>query len=269
MKKFTFTLAASCLLFVSAQAGIPSSLTATEIKSVDLSGKYVGKRHQYAEDHKTIMQTFEYEFELKQSGNIVTGVSTIIKENGDYADINLRGMIVGDKFYFEEYEIKNQAKDPNYVWCFKTGQLSIQKDGDRLKLAGPTDSYMAEYFLPCTGGVTDLTKVDNSNNFSLSEGSNARVELPGSSNVNLNVSPNPFVNNTSISYSLTENSAVTLEVFDITGKRVATLENGSNKNAGSYTIPFSAQSSNIAAGVLIAKLTIDDKVYSSEMVQMK
>ena len=267
MKKITLTLAATLILFIAAHAGTVTDLSPSEIKSVDLSGKYVGKRHQFAPDHKTIMQSFEYEFELKQSGNIVTGVSTIIKANGDYADIKLRGMIVGDKFYFEEYEIQNQAKDPNFVWCYKSGSLGIKKDGDVLKLVGTTDSYMADYYLPCTGGMTDLSKVDNSNNFALTEGS-AKTDLPGAAG-SLSVSPNPFVDATKINYTIPTDSKVTLEVYDITGKKISVLENNVAKNAGNYSVDFSAKSVNLAAGILIAKLTVNGQVYSSEMIQMK
>ena len=60
MKKITLTLAATLILFISAHAGTISDLSASEIKSVDLSGKYVGKRHQFTPDRKSIMQSFEY-----------------------------------------------------------------------------------------------------------------------------------------------------------------------------------------------------------------
>ena len=250
---------------VSAQATL-SELSTSELKSIDLSGKYVGKRHQYTPDHTAIMQSFEYEFNIKQSGDLISGTSTIIKADGEYADIKLRGMIVGDKLYFEEYQIVNQDKDPSMVWCYKSGALNIKKDGDNLKLVGATNSYMAEYYIPCTGGVTDLTKVDNSNNFKKDE---AGATATQDASINMGVSPNPFLDATKINYSIPNNANVTLEVYDITGKKVTTLENNIAKNAGQYDVDFSAKSYGLAAGVLIAKLTVNGKIYSSEMVQMK
>lgn len=266
MKKITLTAFSLFFVFSATIAQTLTSLSPVEQKTMDLSGKYVGKRHQFNPDHKTIMQSFEYEFELKQDGDIVTGVSTIIKQNGDYADIKLRGMVVGDKLYFEEYEVKNQAKNPDFVWCFKSGALSIAKDGDRLKLVGKTDSYMAEYYLPCTGGYTDLTKVDNSSTFAPTVGS-VKYDALADNNL-LSVYPNPFVDNTKINYTLSNDAKVSVEVFDITGRRVAVLENNTSKAAGTYTVDFNAKNSGYAAGVLIAKLTVDGKIYSSEMVQM-
>jgi len=268
MKRFTLTILAVFILAAAISAQALSDLTTNELKSVDLSGKYVGKRNQFTPDRKAIMQTFEYEFNIVQTGDKISGTSTIIKTNGEYADIKLRGMIVGDKLYFEEYEIVNQDKDPNMVWCFKTGALSIKKDVDNnLKLSGITDSYIPEYFIPCTGGTTDLTKVDNSNNF---KSLDASAESAGTdASIDLGVSPDPFVDATKINYSISANANVTLEVFDIQGRKITTLENNLAKNAGAYSIDFSAKSFGLAAGVLIAKLTVNGKVYSSEMVQMK
>ena len=267
MKRLTLTFAAIILFFSAAMAGTISELSASELKTVDLSGKYVGKRHQFNTDRATIMRSFEYEFELKQSGNIITGVSTIIKENGDYADIKLRGVVVGDKLYFEEYEIMNQAKDPGFVWCFKSGALNIKKDGDRVKLMGKTDSYMAEYYLPCTGGITDLTKVESSSNLNTKELIVSGSEI-GSGN-SLTVYPNPFVAQTQIIYTIANDAKVSTEVYDITGRRVAVLENETTKAAGRYTVDFNAANYGLAAGVLIAKVSVDGKILSSEMVQMK
>ena len=245
-----------------------TKLTPAELNTIDLSGKYTGKRHQFTSDKKSILQSFEYELNIVQTGNLISGTSTIIKENGEYGDIKLRGMIVGDKFYFEEYEILNQDKDPNFIWCFKSGALSIRKNSDNmLKLVGATESFMSDSYLPCTGGTSDLTKVDNSNNFKIDEAAASATTAEEVNN--MNVFPNPFVESTQINYTLAANSTVTLEVFDITGRKITTLENNTAKNAGTYSVDFSAKAAGLAAGVLIAKLTVNGKVYSNEMVQMK
>jgi hypothetical protein len=49
--------------------------------------------------------------------------------------------------------------------------------------------------------------------------------------------PNPFNPTTVISYQLPVNSVVTLKVYDVMGREVGTLVNGT-KNAGSYTVRF-------------------------------
>jgi hypothetical protein len=286
MKQFTLTLLVLFILTGAASAQLQSKqapgelakvsanienlskLSPNELNTIDLSGKYSGQRHQFTADKKSFLQSFEYEFNIVQTGNLISGTSTIIKENGEYGDMKLRGMIVGDKLYFEEYEIVNQDKDPNMVWCFKSGALSIRKNSDNiLKLTGITESFMSDSYLPCTGGTTDLSKVDNSNNFKIEEAT-APATAPEAAN-DMNVFPNPFIEATRINYMLAANSTVTLEVYDLSGRKVSTLENNTAKNAGTYSVDFSAKNAGLSAGVFIAKLTVNGKVYSSEMVQMK
>jgi hypothetical protein len=266
MRKFTLLLFAALLISTGATAQALTNLTPAEINTVDLTGRYEGTRYQYSPDKKSIAQSFVYQFDLQQAGNIVTGTSTIIKADGNYADMKLRGMVIADKLYFEEYEIIHQAKGQDMVWCYKSGALNIKKDGGQLKLTGATDSYMADYYLPCSGGTTDLTKADNSNNFK----KDATDMTPAAAgNNNLAVAPNPFTDATGISYSISNNANVTLEVYDISGRLVKVLENNLAKNAGAYNVNFSAKNAGLAAGVLIAKLTVNGQACSSEMVQMR
>ena len=64
--------------------------------------------------------------------------------------------------------------------------------------------------------------------------------------------PNPFNPSTKIDYSIKEEGQVTLKVYDILGREIATLVN-ENKPAGNYTVEFNA--ANLPSGVYIYKLT--------------
>jgi uncharacterized protein YegP (UPF0339 family) len=64
--------------------------------------------------------------------------------------------------------------------------------------------------------------------------------------------PNPFNPSTIISYQIPQNSFVTLKVYNILGKEVATLVN-EQQIAGKYNFNFKA--SNLASGIYIYKLT--------------
>jgi hypothetical protein len=66
----------------------------------------------------------------------------------------------------------------------------------------------------------------------------------------INTYPNPFKNQTSIEFTLVEASKVTIEVFTLTGKKVATLLN-SEKRAGNHTVNWDA--TEFASGTYIAK----------------
>jgi hypothetical protein len=219
----------------------------------------VGKRAQYTADQKGIMQTFQYEFDLVQEGNSVTGTSTIYNEKGDYADILLKGIIVGDKLHFSEYQTKNETKPEDKVWCFKSGELTITTDERGTHLVGSTPSFIPEYFYPCTGGHTDILNPEikpQNEKRSLSANVNSTFEM--------NVFPNPFLDKTAISYTLVENEAVSLEVIDLNGRLIASLEKGVAKEKGKYTVAF--QKSGLAAGILIAKLTVGKNIYSKQIV---
>jgi hypothetical protein len=54
--------------------------------------------------------------------------------------------------------------------------------------------------------------------------------------------PNPFNPSTIISYSLAKSGPVTVKVFDVLGREVATLVNGETQAAGSHQVAFSTSS---------------------------
>lgn len=64
--------------------------------------------------------------------------------------------------------------------------------------------------------------------------------------------PNPFNPSTSIRYILPENSDVVLSIYDIVGKKVATIVN-QQQSAGEYTVNFNA--AGLTSGVYLYKLT--------------
>ena len=63
--------------------------------------------------------------------------------------------------------------------------------------------------------------------------------------------PNPFNPRTTISYFLAEETNVTLEIFDVSGKRVVTLVNG-NEEIGQHVVDFDA--SQLSSGVYFYRL---------------
>ena len=78
--------------------------------------------------------------------------------------------------------------------------------------------------------------------------------------------PNPFNPTTKISYSVAEQTMVTLKVYDVLGKEVATLVNDV-RPAGQYDVSFNA--ANLATGMYIYKLQAGDFVSSKKMMLVK
>ena len=252
---------------LNAQDNKTQYLNASQVSKLDLSGKWTGKRKQYAADKKSFIEIFEYEFDLKQEGNLITGTTTIISSNGEYADMKVEGMIIGNKLHFAEKEIKAAARPEGKVWCFKSGELNLVKDGDNLKLTGATPSFMEVYNYPCSGGETDLVNVANSNNTQVLANAGT-VSAATEDKMTVNVFPNPFIQSASIYYNLTTDAKVNAEVYDISGKLVTTLFEG-NQKAGSYNLNFDAKNTGSMSGIFIVKLQVNGEVFSRQLVQMR
>jgi glucuronoarabinoxylan endo-1,4-beta-xylanase len=78
--------------------------------------------------------------------------------------------------------------------------------------------------------------------------------------------PNPFNPTTEIRYQIPEVSHVTLKVFDVLGREVATLVNGV-QDAGFKSVSFDA--SNLASGVYLYRLQAGSYVSAMKMMVMK
>ncbi|MEE9450093.1 MAG: T9SS type A sorting domain-containing protein, partial [Ignavibacteriaceae bacterium] len=78
--------------------------------------------------------------------------------------------------------------------------------------------------------------------------------------------PNPFNPTTIISYQIPQQGYVTLKVFDVLGKEVATLVN-QEKSAGNYEVSFDAYE--LASGVYIYRMKVNDFIEGKKMVLVK
>ncbi|MFQ3597392.1 MAG: T9SS type A sorting domain-containing protein [Chloroherpetonaceae bacterium] len=78
--------------------------------------------------------------------------------------------------------------------------------------------------------------------------------------------PNPFNPITMIRYELPERADVTLKVYDVLGREVATLVNAA-QGQGSYQVPFNA--SNLASGVYFYRLKAGSFMQTKKMLLVK
>jgi len=78
--------------------------------------------------------------------------------------------------------------------------------------------------------------------------------------------PNPFNPSTRIVYQIAATSNVNLEVFDMLGRKVATLVN-ERKEAGEYSVNFNA--SGLSSGVYFYRLQTDKFTQTKKMILMK
>ena len=78
--------------------------------------------------------------------------------------------------------------------------------------------------------------------------------------------PNPFNPTTTLEYSISKSSNITLEVFNVLGQSVARLVDG-NLTPGTYKTTFDA--SKLSSGVYLYQLKANDFVQTRKMVLMK
>jgi hypothetical protein len=78
--------------------------------------------------------------------------------------------------------------------------------------------------------------------------------------------PNPFNSSTTISYVIPSESKVTLEIYDILGKRITSLVN-QQQQPGTYQVNWNA--ADMPSGAYFARLKAGEKLQTTKMILMK
>ena len=78
--------------------------------------------------------------------------------------------------------------------------------------------------------------------------------------------PNPFNPSTTINFSIPNSEFITLKVYDVLGKEVATLVN-EEKATGSYEVNFNA--AGISSGIYFYKLQAGSIIETKKMILLR
>ncbi|MGD0591693.1 MAG: T9SS type A sorting domain-containing protein [Bacteroidota bacterium] len=97
-------------------------------------------------------------------------------------------------------------------------------------------------------------------------GEKQNIELTPASFILAQNYPNPFNPSTTIKFQIPSKGFVTLKIYDIIGREVATLVNGFQE-AGNYTVQWSA--ANLSSGVYWYRLTAGTFVQTNKMLLLK
>ncbi|MCX6163859.1 MAG: T9SS type A sorting domain-containing protein [Ignavibacteriae bacterium] len=168
-----------------------------------------------------------------------------------------------------------QFADSNYILangspCIDVGDSSLVYN-DPPDISNPS---IAKF--PSKGGLRNDMGAYGGAGSSLLSG----IMVIGVKNINSNLPdgfklyqnyPNPFNPSTNIRYLITNNKFVTLKVFDILGKEVATLVN-SFQLAGNYEVQFSVNqytNNQTSSGIYFYKLTAENFTDKKLMVLLK
>jgi len=145
----------------------------------------------------------------------------------------------------------------------------IGSTGGSITANGFTVSYNPAFPEPFAFNSKDFgsSSLDNSstNGSELSPRNNKTSEVPSEFSLSQNY-PNPFNPSTKISFAILVDSKVSLKVYDITGKLVSVLAEGSMQ-AGLHTVTFN--SGNLSSGVYFYTLTTGDFSKTMKMILTK
>lgn len=107
----------------------------------------------------------------------------------------------------------------------------------------------------------DFIAIPNATVLSVDDNSDIPIDYSLSQNF-----PNPFNPETSIRYSIPEQSHVTIKVFDILGREVTTLVDG-EKNVGNYEVKFNSKK--ISSGIYFYRIQAGDFLSTKKMIVLK
>lgn len=100
-------------------------------------------------------------------------------------------------------------------------------------------------------------------------GAGTAISEPPGSSVSFRLSnyPNPFNPSTKIRFAFDRPTKVTLKIFDLSGREVATLIDNREYGSGEYTLEWDG--SECAAGIYLYQLRTDRQVFTRKMVLLK
>jgi len=107
----------------------------------------------------------------------------------------------------------------------------------------------ANYSTENTNSMSDIVWTTGRDN---EPSAKLKLELP--TEYSISNFPNPFNPMTTFNYQLVDEASVTLDVFNIMGKKVAALVNGL-KEAGYHSIQLNASDQNLSSGIYIYRFT--------------
>jgi len=82
----------------------------------------------------------------------------------------------------------------------------------------------------------------------------------------LNNYPNPFNGSTTVSYTLKQDAEIELAVFDVLGKKVATIDKGL-KTTGKHSTVWDAE--NINQGIYLVQLKVNQQTITKKIIITK
>ncbi|MDO9578414.1 MAG: SBBP repeat-containing protein [Candidatus Cloacimonadales bacterium] len=152
--------------------------------------------------------------------------------------------------------------DGNWQWATRAGGSTIDV-GEAITIDNNGNSYVTgRFYGTATFGSYSLTGSGEGDIFVAKLGNETSVEnefIP--TKMELSNYPNPFNPETTISFSIQQNSKIELEIFNVKGQLVKSLING-QQNAGDHSVIWNGKDdngNNVCSGIYLYKLQVNNK----------
>ncbi|WP_347839643.1 T9SS type A sorting domain-containing protein [uncultured Draconibacterium sp.] len=180
---------------------------------------------------------------------------------------------VGNSLFFKNLELEFEwAYGQPEKWSIKEGQFEYQVIDDEIFLIGDlklSNPNINEPFRPCNI-VLKAVNIENNQDTVLNkdifavELNNIVKENDKNRKIQLSVYPNPTSSNITIQYNVLEPGSVQLNLIDINGQLIKTIENDTYKMIGKYS---TATSISEKPGSYFIQLVHNNQVYSSAIIK--
>lgn len=265
---------------------------------INVSGEWIGEEIAYDPTKSYIIDKFEVSFKLKQEGNKVYG-TTYIKDKIDNSvgEMKVRGVMIGDRFHFEEYEIiSEKINAENTVWCLRSGEMQVKPAGAKsimqsidykgyasndyglcddhceMLLDRPNPVTTPKPAAPAAAGSTATPAGYIPKHGASTTGSVATSELgkiwnnKGQYELKIGVKPNPCATESMLTFKLDVDMKARIDVYNFSGDHIETLVN-KNFKKGDHEIKFDMTS--YKPGVYIITLRADSYYCTRQIVKSK
>ncbi|PJB02044.1 MAG: hypothetical protein CO127_00970, partial [Ignavibacteria bacterium CG_4_9_14_3_um_filter_36_18] len=156
------------------------------------------------------------------------------------------GYAVGDKYLLETFDggrSWTDIADTNLMKGFTLYDVSVDDDGFLWICSSKSKVFTNSPIVDVSDDIVSVESFDLSQNY-----------------------PNPFNPVTQIEFNITNKSHVSLKVYDLLGREVAVLVNGT-RNKGKHTVSFDATS--LSSGIYIYRLNTGSITVSKKMTLLK
>lgn len=220
---------------------------------VDIKNILYGKDIPEAPPIRNNLRLSIIENDIRYAQNVVP-----VNPDGAYWHIQL-STVEKNKEVFLSFNFMNHLPEGFNVWLLNLdSEVSIPINSDRAKI------------LTGEKGNINLQLIIGTENYAKETAGN--ISLTPEQYVLSQNFPNPFNPSTTISYNLKEKSNVTLEIFDILGRKIKSLVNGEIQSAGRHTVVWNGKNisgNSVSSGVYLYRIHANDFIETKKMLLIR